>query len=107
LRTALALHRERDAARTALTVIECNERWVTLEIDGMRQRMPIGSPARTLAVHPPGNLRLEDRTHALISSQSSVSSGTLKAPMDGAIVDVLVSEGSPVSKASCWWCWRR
>ncbi|MDL5598030.1 biotin/lipoyl-containing protein [Bacillus subtilis] len=34
----------------------------------------------------------------MIDSQTSVSTGTLKAPMDGAIIDVLVSEGSPVSK---------
>lgn len=83
----------------ALTVIECNERSVTLEVDGLRQRHAyrIVGEELWLFTHP-GNLRLEDRTHALISSQSSVSSGTLKAPMDGAIVDVLVSEGSPVSK---------
>ena len=83
----------------ALTVIECNERSVTLEVDGLRQRHAyrIAGEELWLFTHP-GNLRLEDRTHALISSQSSVSSGTLKAPMDGAIVDVLVSEGSPVSK---------
>ena len=82
-----------------LTVIECNERSVTLEVDGLRQRHAyrIVGEELWLFTHP-GNLRLEDRTHALISSQSSVSSGTLKAPMDGAIVDVLVSEGSPVSK---------
>lgn len=83
----------------ALTVIECNERSVTLEVDGLRQRHAyrIVGEELWLFTHP-GNLRLEDRTHALISSQSSVSSGTLKAPMDGAIVDVLVSEGSRVSK---------
>ena len=83
----------------ALTVIECNERSVTLEVDGLRQRHAyrIAGEELWLFTHP-GNLRLEDRTHALISSQSSVSSGTLKAPMDGAIVDVLVSEGSRVSK---------
>ncbi|HGM5550760.1 TPA: acetyl-CoA carboxylase biotin carboxylase subunit [Pseudomonas putida] len=83
----------------ALTVIDCDERAVTLEVDGLRQRHAyrIDGDALWLFTHP-GNLRLEDRTHALISSQSSVSSGTLKAPMDGAIVDVLVSEGSPVSK---------
>ncbi|WP_420094613.1 acetyl-CoA carboxylase biotin carboxyl carrier protein subunit [Pseudomonas koreensis] len=83
----------------ALTVIECNERSVTLDVDGLRQRHAyrIAGEELWLFTHP-GNLRLEDRTHALISSQSSVSSGTLKAPMDGAIVDVLVSEGSRVSK---------
>ncbi|PTT24885.1 acetyl/propionyl/methylcrotonyl-CoA carboxylase subunit alpha [Pseudomonas sp. HMWF021] len=82
-----------------LKVIDGDERSVTLEIDGLRQRHAwrIDGEALWLFTHP-GSLRLEDRTHALISSQSSVSSGTLKAPMDGAIVDVLVSEGSPVSK---------
>ncbi|HHS7809664.1 TPA: acetyl-CoA carboxylase biotin carboxyl carrier protein subunit [Pseudomonas putida] len=82
-----------------LTVINCDERAVTLEVDGLRQRHAyrIDDEELWLFTHP-GNLRLEDRTHALISSQSSVSSGTLKAPMDGAIVDVLVSEGSLVSK---------
>ncbi|MBY8957888.1 acetyl/propionyl/methylcrotonyl-CoA carboxylase subunit alpha [Pseudomonas sp. MIS38] len=82
-----------------LTVINCDERSVTLEVDGLRQRHAyrIDDEELWLFTHP-GNLRLEDRTHALISSQSSVSSGTLKAPMDGAIIDVLVSEGSPVSK---------
>ncbi|MCU1771647.1 acetyl/propionyl/methylcrotonyl-CoA carboxylase subunit alpha [Pseudomonas sp. 13B_3.2_Bac1] len=83
----------------ALTVIDCDERAVTLEVDGLRQRHAyrVDGAELWLFTHP-GSLRLEDRTHALISSQSSVSSGTLKAPMDGAIVDVLVSEGSPVSK---------
>ncbi|MDX9670171.1 MULTISPECIES: acetyl/propionyl/methylcrotonyl-CoA carboxylase subunit alpha [unclassified Pseudomonas] len=83
----------------ALQVIDGDERSMTLEIDGLRQRHAyrLEGEALWLFTHP-GNLRLEDRTHALISSQSSVSSGTLKAPMDGAIVDVLVSEGSPVSK---------
>ncbi|MNE68088.1 Acetyl-/propionyl-coenzyme A carboxylase alpha chain [compost metagenome] len=39
-----------------------------------------------------------DRTQAPVCSQASISSGTLKAPMDGAVIDVLVSEGSQVSK---------
>ncbi|WLH33978.1 acetyl/propionyl/methylcrotonyl-CoA carboxylase subunit alpha [Pseudomonas sp. FP2196] len=82
-----------------LKLINHSEKSVTLEIDGLRQRhayrLDVGQ--LWLFTHP-GSLRLEDRTHAVIGSQTSVSSGTLKAPMDGAIVDVLVSEGSPVSK---------
>jgi geranyl-CoA carboxylase alpha subunit len=73
----------------------------------MRQRHAYRLKRQLWLFTRPGSLSLEDRTQALVSSQASVSSGTLKAPMDGAIVDVLVSEGSPVSKASCWWCWRR
>ncbi|MFJ2486436.1 acetyl/propionyl/methylcrotonyl-CoA carboxylase subunit alpha [Pseudomonas sp. NPDC087639] len=82
-----------------LKLINHSEKSVTLEIDGLRQRhayrLDVGQ--LWLFTHP-GSLRLEDRTHAVIGSQTSVSSGTLKAPMDGAIVDVLVSEGSAVSK---------
>lgn len=46
----------------------------------------------------PGSLLLQDQTLAPVSSQVDTRTGTLKAPMDGAIVDVLVSEGSSVSK---------
>ncbi|WP_095189605.1 acetyl/propionyl/methylcrotonyl-CoA carboxylase subunit alpha [Pseudomonas sp. Irchel 3E19] len=82
-----------------LTLIEHSATSLTLEIDGLRQRHAYRLDAGHLWLFThPGSLRLEDRTHAVIGSQTSVSSGTLKAPMDGAIVDVLVSEGSPVSK---------
>ncbi|WP_053122247.1 acetyl/propionyl/methylcrotonyl-CoA carboxylase subunit alpha [Pseudomonas sp. P1.31] len=88
------------AERTlALKLIDQDAHSITLEIDGVRQRHAcrVDGEQLWLFTHP-GSLRLEDRTHAVIGSQTSVSSGTLKAPMDGAIVDVLVSEGSPVSK---------
>ncbi|MFJ2429052.1 acetyl/propionyl/methylcrotonyl-CoA carboxylase subunit alpha [Pseudomonas sp. NPDC087804] len=88
------------AERTlALKLIDQDAHSITLEIDGLRQRHAcrLDGEQLWLFTHP-GSLRLEDRTHAVIGSQTSVSSGTLKAPMDGAIVDVLVSEGSPVSK---------
>jgi geranyl-CoA carboxylase alpha subunit len=87
-------------ARTLqLKVIQCDGRWATLDIDGIRQRHAYRLDAGQLWLSTrPGSLRLIDRTQALVSSQASVSCGTLKAPMDGAIVDVLVSEGSPVSK---------
>jgi len=45
-----------------------------------------------------GSLHLQDRTHAPAQGPLDAHSGTLKAPMDGAIVDVLVSEGMSVSK---------
>ncbi|WP_085744945.1 acetyl/propionyl/methylcrotonyl-CoA carboxylase subunit alpha [Pseudomonas sp. R45(2017)] len=79
--------------------VEHTDGAVTLEIDGLRQRHAyrLRDDQLWLFTHP-GSLHLVDRTHAVIDSQTSVSSGTLKAPMDGAIIDVLVSEGSPVSK---------
>ena len=82
-----------------LKIIQCDGRWATLEIDGIRQRHAYRLEAGQLWLSTrPGSLRLEDRTQAPVSSRASISTGTLKAPMDGAIVDVLVSEGSAVSK---------
>jgi geranyl-CoA carboxylase alpha subunit len=88
------------ATRTLqLQVIQCDGRWATLEIDGIRQRHAYRlEPAQLWLFTRPGSLRLVDRTQAQVGSQASASCGTLKAPMDGAIVDVLVTEGSPVSK---------
>jgi geranyl-CoA carboxylase alpha subunit len=82
-----------------LKVIQCDGRWATVEIDGIRQRHAYCLQTGQLWLFTrPGSMRLVDRTQALVSGQASISSGTLKAPMDGAIVDVLVSEGSSVSK---------
>ena len=82
-----------------LKIIRCDGRWATLDIDGIHQRHAYRLDAGHLWLFTrPGSLKLLDRTQALVSSQASVSTGTLKAPMDGAIVDVLVTEGSPVSK---------
>jgi geranyl-CoA carboxylase alpha subunit len=82
-----------------LKIIRSDGRWAMLEIDGIHQQHAYRLEAGHLWLFArPGSLKLLDRTQALVSSQASVSSGTLKAPMDGAIVDVLVSEGSTVSK---------
>lgn len=82
-----------------LQLIDLDAHSLTVAVNGVRQRHAcrLADEQIWLFTHP-GSLRLEDRTHAVIDSQTSGSSGTLKAPMDGAIVDVLVSEGSPVSK---------
>ena len=82
-----------------LSIIQCDGRWASLEIDGIRRRHAYRLDAGELWLFTrPGSLRLMDCTQALVSSAASASSGTLKAPMDGAIVDVLVTEGSTVSK---------
>ncbi|VVQ32693.1 Acetyl-/propionyl-coenzyme A carboxylase alpha chain [Pseudomonas fluorescens] len=82
-----------------LKVIQCDGRWASLEINGIRRRHAYRLEAGQLWLFTrPGSVRLMDRTQAVVNSQASVSTGTLKAPMDGAIVDVLVTEGSPVSK---------
>ncbi|WP_095078711.1 acetyl/propionyl/methylcrotonyl-CoA carboxylase subunit alpha [Pseudomonas sp. Irchel s3h17] len=82
-----------------LTVLDIDPRSVHLDIDGIRRRYSyqLAHGQLWLFTHP-GALLLQDRTLAAVGGQASVSSGTLKAPMDGAIVDVLVSEGTAVSK---------
>lgn len=93
-------YRIRTASRSLdLKLIECDGRWAILEIDGIRKRYAYRLQARQLCLFTrPGSLILKDQTQAPVGSQAGVSSGTLKAPMDGAIVDVLVTEGSAVSK---------
>lgn len=82
-----------------LKIIQCDGRWATLQINGIRRQYAYRLHAAQLWLGMrPGSLRLVDHTHAVVNGQASASSGTLKAPMDGAIVDVLVSEGSPVIK---------
>ncbi|RAI62660.1 3-methylcrotonyl-CoA carboxylase [Pseudomonas fluorescens] len=82
-----------------LKIIHSDGRWATLEIEGVRQRHAYRLEAGRLWLFTrPGSLQFVDRTQAPVRIQASVSSGTLKAPMDGAIVDVLVNEGSPVTK---------
>jgi geranyl-CoA carboxylase alpha subunit len=82
-----------------LTIIHSDGRQATLQIDGIRQRHAYRMEAGELWLYTgPGSLRLVDRTQAPVCSQASVSSGTLKAPMDGAVIEVLVSEGNKVSK---------
>ncbi|QOU03531.1 acetyl/propionyl/methylcrotonyl-CoA carboxylase subunit alpha [Pseudomonas fluorescens] len=70
-------------------------RWATLVINGIRRR---------LAYHLDGahawlpGVSVVDRTQQVASRQTQANSGTLKAPMDGAIVDVRVQAGDCVSK---------
>lgn len=82
-----------------LKIIHCDGRWATLEIEGIRQRHAYRlETGRLWLFTRPGSLQFVDRTQAPVCSVTNVSSGTLKAPMDGAIVDVLVNEGSPVTQ---------
>ncbi|MNZ58172.1 Acetyl-/propionyl-coenzyme A carboxylase alpha chain [compost metagenome] len=82
-----------------LKIIHSDGRWATLEIEGVRQRHAYRLEAGRLWLFTrPGSLQFVDRTQTQVTGQASVSSGTLKAPMDGAIVDVLVNEGSKVTK---------
>ncbi|EXF92661.1 3-methylcrotonyl-CoA carboxylase subunit alpha [Pseudomonas fluorescens HK44] len=82
-----------------LKLLDINERWANLEINGIRRRYAWQLTAGQLWLFTrPGSLLLQDQTLAPVSGQVGTRTGTLKAPMDGAIVDVLISEGSSVSK---------
>ncbi|MBX9755338.1 MAG: acetyl/propionyl/methylcrotonyl-CoA carboxylase subunit alpha [Pseudomonadaceae bacterium] len=82
-----------------LQLLASDGRWLTLELDGIRRRIAYQHSGEQLWLYGQrGNLELSDVTHAPAGGQNAASSGTVKAPMDGAIVEVLVSEGERVSK---------
>ncbi|APC18353.1 3-methylcrotonyl-CoA carboxylase [Pseudomonas frederiksbergensis] len=82
-----------------LKLLDINAGSANLEINGIRRRYAYHLAAGQLWLFTrPGSLLLQDQTLAPVSGQVGTSTGTLKAPMDGAIIEVLVSEGSPVSK---------
>ena len=83
----------------SLTLLASDGRWATLELDGIRQRLAYHLEGDNLWLYGHnGNLHLSDITHQPVSSAAGAGSGSVKAPMDGAIVEVLVEEGSSVSK---------
>jgi len=82
-----------------LQLLSNDGRWATVNIDGVRQRLAYHHSAQQLWLYGhAGNLELHDCTHEPVSAAGAAASGVVKAPMDGAIVDVLVSEGERVSK---------
>ncbi|MGC5701042.1 acetyl/propionyl/methylcrotonyl-CoA carboxylase subunit alpha [Pseudomonas sp. NFXW11] len=83
----------------ALKIIDADGRYATLELDGIRRRYAYQVQDGDIWLDS-GNagLHLQDLTRAPVQGQQGAHSGTLKAPMDGAIVDVLVSEGMRVSQ---------
>lgn len=76
--------------------------WATVIINGVRKRVAYHQQHHSLWLHGhSANVQFDDVTHAPTSATTDANgadSGTIKAPMDGAIVDVQVSPGSRVSK---------
>ncbi len=70
-------------------------RRATLEINGVRRRVAYHLDDTQLWL--PG-VRVINRTQQVASRQVDAGSGTVKAPMDGAIVDIRVSAGQRVSQ---------
>ncbi|MDN5482289.1 MAG: acetyl/propionyl/methylcrotonyl-CoA carboxylase subunit alpha [Pseudomonas sp.] len=75
-----------------------------LTTDGRHASLVINGIRRRTAYHLDGNrlwlpgLTVTDRTQQVASRQADASSGTVQAPMDGAIVDIRVCVGEAVSK---------
>ncbi len=83
----------------AVRLLSTDGRWAVVELDGIRRRVAYHQQAEQLWLFGHnGNLELQDVTHAPADGQGNAGSGTVKAPMDGAIVEVLVSEGERVGK---------
>ncbi|MGY2164245.1 acetyl/propionyl/methylcrotonyl-CoA carboxylase subunit alpha [Pseudomonas tolaasii] len=70
-------------------------RYATVVLNGIRRRIAYHLDGTQLWL--PG-LRAVNRTQQTASRQAGISSGTVKAPMDGAIVEVRVSAGENVVK---------
>ncbi|MCY1284925.1 Acetyl-/propionyl-coenzyme A carboxylase alpha chain [compost metagenome] len=86
-------------SRVALRLIERDDRWVVAELDGIRRRIACHLDGQRLWLHGhDGNLELRDITHEPAGTQGAAGTGTVQAPMDGAIVEVLVAEGEKVGK---------
>jgi len=75
-----------------------------LSTDGRHATLILNGIRRRIAYHLDGNhlwlpgLTVINRTQHVASRQADASGGTVKAPMDGAIVDVHVSHGDRVTK---------
>ncbi|HLD65375.1 MAG TPA: acetyl/propionyl/methylcrotonyl-CoA carboxylase subunit alpha [Pseudomonas sp.] len=82
-----------------LRLLGTDGRWASVELQGIRRRIAYHLDGEQLWLHGQyGNLALVDITHAPADGQQAARSGTVKAPMDGVIVEVLVEEGTRVAK---------
>ncbi len=70
-------------------------RHATVVLDGIRRRLPYNLDGDKLWL--PG-ITVFNRSQQVANRQADVGSGVVKAPMDGAIVDVRVSAGDSVTK---------
>ncbi|SEB67644.1 geranyl-CoA carboxylase alpha subunit [Pseudomonas saponiphila] len=74
-------------------------RRASLEVNGIRRHYAYRLQDGELWLgSASGSLHLQDLSLAPVQGQSDTHGGTVKAPMDGAIVDVQVTEGMRVSK---------
>ena len=80
-----------------LTLLDVAGDEACVVVDGVRQRYTWRLDGADLWLSTrPGSLHLQDRTQAVFTPAAAVGDGRLRAPMDGAIVELLVAEDSAV-----------
>jgi geranyl-CoA carboxylase alpha subunit len=89
------LHVELDRHAIDVRDLTTDGRWATAVLNGIRRRIAYHLQGTRLWL--PG-VRIDNRTQAVATRQAEAGNGTVKAPMDGAIVEVRVSEGDSVIK---------
>ena len=78
-----------------ISLLATDGRWATLVINGIRRRIAYHLEGTQLWLP---SVTVINRTQQVAARQADVGSGTVKAPMDGAIVDVRVSAGDRVTQ---------
>ncbi|WP_370693722.1 biotin/lipoyl-containing protein [Pseudomonas sp. FP818] len=80
-------------------LLDSDGRWASLVINGIRRRIAYHLQGSQLWLLNAGtSLCVSNQTQTVASREAPVSSGTVKAPMDGAITLLQVREGDVVSK---------
>jgi geranyl-CoA carboxylase alpha subunit len=86
-------------ATTSITVLDADDHVLHYELNGVRRRCACAWNGSALHLdRGNGNLVLADITHAPAATADAEGDGLLRAPMDGAIVALLVKEGDIVQK---------
>lgn len=83
----------------ALHLLSADGQCCSVEIDSVRQGYAYQLTSTTLHLFGhSGSIAIHDVTHKAIGSAEAAGNGSVKAPMDGAIVEVRVQQGSHVTK---------
>ncbi|MBT2375180.1 acetyl/propionyl/methylcrotonyl-CoA carboxylase subunit alpha [Pseudomonas fluorescens] len=90
---------EVDQQAVEIHLLGTDGRWATVVVNGIRRRVAYHLEGTQLWLSTTSSgLCIANHTQAAATRQTEASNGTVKAPMDGAIVEVRVSEGDRVSK---------
>lgn len=89
------LHVEVDRQAIEVRDLSTDGRWATVVLNGIRRRLAYHLDGTQLWL---SGVCISNRTQAIADRQVQASNGMVKAPMDGAIVEVRVSQGDSVSK---------